>query len=133
MDEETEKKEGDREEENVRLAGKLSFSPGRNKFPVNLLATRRTSLHYSAGRFVMLNPMNNAPPRPEIPRRHILSVNLTVRSSFQIVPADVSRELNSISPHYPLSLFGYHRPFPPLPPPPPPWTEKRVCFRVGNR
>ena len=49
----------------------------------------------------MLTPMNNAPwrgrgARPgRNPTRHILSVNLTVRSSFQIVPADVSRvELN---------------------------------------
>lgn len=62
----------------------------------------------------MLNPMNNAhprralppPPPGEIPRRHILSVNLTVRSSFQIVPADVSRvELNLRIIHFPSSAI----------------------------
>lgn len=39
---------------------KLSFSPERNKFPVNLVATR-TSLHYSRGKIRNAYPMNNAP------------------------------------------------------------------------
>lgn len=58
--------------------------------------------------------MNNAPvPRGKIPHRHILSVNLTVRSSFQIVLADVSQvELNLRIIHFPGLSSSRPRDFP---------------------
>lgn len=64
----------------------------RNKFPVNLITplTPWTSLHYSRAEIRNAYPMNNVlVPRAQS-RRHILSVEPTVRSSFQIVLADVS-------------------------------------------
>jgi len=83
---------GQRERDIHVSRGLIYIFAERNKFPVNLITPLApwTSLHYSRAKIRNAYPMNNVPVPRAQSRRHILSVEPTVWSSFQIVLADVS-------------------------------------------